>query len=456
MSTHKAMSGPFLRRPQEDSAGSGPVRIAMRLRMLALQIVVAGIALMILGTLSDWSGLSAAMRRLPDTAPLVDLALVIGGGLCFLQNPLDLPDRNMLRLWAGFLALVALIPVTTSGGDWMVAAALACLSLSQLLRRKNRDLAFWAGACVLLPPGVAVSGYLMGQTQFFGAMTVSAILILTGLGLAGLMRFYRHSVLVPLLADTQAGRLMRALLRVWLVLAVVAPVLAGMLAGQVHRLFPVLLALQSAALLLALVYYGGRLAGLLERARRTEKALLHDAAHDMLTGAATRKAAVDAFLGMSGREGIGLILLDIDHFKHINDQYGHPAGDHVLRELTRVMRAELRMDDVLARWGGEEFLVLARTRDEVALEALAERLRAALSGIQPLPGRVRSVTASFGAVLIDPVGEPDLATAIEAADRALYLAKRLGRNRVVLGDPLAVRTEPANTLTVASGQRSAA
>ena len=128
---------------------------------------------------------------------------------------------------------------------------------------------------------------------------------------------------------------------------------------------------------------------------------------------------------------LSALMFDIDHFKQINDQYGHLAGDHVLRELARVVQERIRRDEVFARWGGEEFaLILPETPLEGAYQ-LGEDLRARIEGHRfVFQGEQISVTISGGAALL---GEDDTsADLIKAADTKLYEAKRSGRNRICI------------------------
>ncbi len=127
---------------------------------------------------------------------------------------------------------------------------------------------------------------------------------------------------------------------------------------------------------------------------------------------------------------LGLVMLDIDHFKRINDEYGHPAGDAVLCQVATSVAKQIRTEDMLARVGGEEFAVLARG---IALEgcaALAERLRAVVEGLVcHIPGRQLSVTISLGCASLRGT-DVTAHVLIAMADERLYEAKRLGRNRV--------------------------
>lgn len=129
-----------------------------------------------------------------------------------------------------------------------------------------------------------------------------------------------------------------------------------------------------------------------------------------------------------GRD-LSVLMFDIDHFKGINDRYGHLAGDHVLRELARVVQERIRKDEVFARYGGEEFaLILPETTIDGA-RALAETLRGRVEGhVFTFQGENIPVTISMGAaVLAEEMTGTDLVT---AADAKLYEAKRSGRNRV--------------------------
>lgn len=128
---------------------------------------------------------------------------------------------------------------------------------------------------------------------------------------------------------------------------------------------------------------------------------------------------------------VGVLFVDIDHFKRINDTYGHAQGDDVLRMVAQTMRRALREFDVLGRWGGEEFVVLVLYADEAGLTDVAERLRRLVeqSWIETAQGRV-SVTISVGGSLSVP-GD-DLESLIARADAQMYRSKREGRNRVSL------------------------
>ena len=164
------------------------------------------------------------------------------------------------------------------------------------------------------------------------------------------------------------------------------------------------------------------------------------AATDGLTGLPNKRAVTDAMKRLFAQASttaspLALLLIDLDHFKQINDQWGHPVGDQVLASMGAVLRSVLRVRDFAGRNGGEEFAVLLPDTGIPAALEIAERIRAAITEIS-LPGTDVSVAASLGVV-----GFPDHATTLDRlerlADAALYIAKRQGRNRVELADPAA-------------------
>jgi diguanylate cyclase (GGDEF)-like protein len=168
-----------------------------------------------------------------------------------------------------------------------------------------------------------------------------------------------------------------------------------------------------------------------ERAARLQR----EAEHDTLTGLGNRRHLDRCLPGLlaSAREAGGslaMAVLDLDHFKQVNDRFGHAVGDQVLVQLAGLLEAETRGRDVVVRWGGEEFLVLFdHASPEVAREA-CERLRAHVAGHAwnaLAPGL--AVTVSVGLAATPPFDGQQL---YERADRALYRAKAQGRNRVVL------------------------
>jgi diguanylate cyclase (GGDEF)-like protein len=170
--------------------------------------------------------------------------------------------------------------------------------------------------------------------------------------------------------------------------------------------------------------------------KRLEKQLQQQATTDELTSVINRRRFIDLATSEIKRatrlnHPMALALLDIDHFKHINDTYGHTIGDQALIALTRICKMNIRETDVLARIGGDEFVVLFPEATPREAGASMERVRLALTA-QPvdLSGKLVPLTISVGIVGLVS-GAMSLDLLLERADQALYQAKETGRNRVV-------------------------
>jgi diguanylate cyclase (GGDEF)-like protein len=162
-----------------------------------------------------------------------------------------------------------------------------------------------------------------------------------------------------------------------------------------------------------------------------------EALTDPLTGLRNRRAA-DLFLERLCAAGapFGLLHMDLDYFKAVNDTLGHAAGDLVLAHVGRVLRDQTRAEDCAARIGGDEFLlVIAGRTDPAVLRAIAERVIARVSAPIDYEGAVCQVSASIGIVRSIDMGVPDPALLLATADRALYAAKHAGRSQAVLLQP---------------------
>lgn len=162
---------------------------------------------------------------------------------------------------------------------------------------------------------------------------------------------------------------------------------------------------------------------------------------DPLTGAHNRRhgeerLAAEIAYAVRHRSMLSVVLLDLDHFKQVNDDHGHQAGDAVLKHLAKLAKRELRTEDVFARYGGEEFLVIVRNVDLNGAFCAAERIR---SVIERTPvdheGKRIQATLSAGCASLDCVTAPTAQELIAVADARLYEAKNRGRNRVVI-DPV--------------------
>lgn len=177
------------------------------------------------------------------------------------------------------------------------------------------------------------------------------------------------------------------------------------------------------------------------RELETHRGLLQEqATTDPLTRLKNRRAFFDIGVGhlaLTRRHGtdLSVVMLDIDHFKRINDNYGHHVGDESLIGVAETLRGTTRTEDVTARFGGEEFAILLPDTDRLGAAVLAERIRIAIEKrIISAAGHTLSLTVSAGIASYGVDGRENLEHLISVADKRLYLAKQHGRNRVVVND----------------------
>ena len=185
----------------------------------------------------------------------------------------------------------------------------------------------------------------------------------------------------------------------------------------------------------SLAFYVGFISDLSD-VKRVEAQLRKDANHDFLTGLHNRRYLDEQLLvefERARRSGqpLSAILLDIDHFKRVNDHYGHPAGDAALKLLASMLRKRSRAGDISARYGGEEFILLMPDTPLEDARQMAERLRQDAEKLELVhEEKYISFTISLGLSVLDVARHPSGSAVVEEADKALYVAKRAGRNRV--------------------------
>ncbi len=211
--------------------------------------------------------------------------------------------------------------------------------------------------------------------------------------------------------------------------------------------------------LLARVRVHYRLKVLQDELREANKRLEALADTDGLTGLFNRRYFDGLLLRELQRTAryktpVGVVLLDIDHFKYVNDTYGHPMGDEVLRNVAKIVSAGVRVTDSAARYGGEEIAIVFTQTTAQGVMEVTERLRSQLEKfVHEYEGHTVRRTASFGVGLVDGRGVPlTPLELVERADRALYRAKHNGRNQVVIWSPeldgeptFSIRPEPTSS-----------
>jgi two-component system cell cycle response regulator len=197
---------------------------------------------------------------------------------------------------------------------------------------------------------------------------------------------------------------------------------------------------------------GQRILDLQDKLIAASDELMFRATHDNLTGIANRGVIMDSVRRERSRQDRGatafaILLADIDHFKYVNDTFGHPAGDLVLREVANRMTNCIRPYDCVGRYGGEEFLIVVPSSDAMGAVGLAERIRKDIEA-RPIvvEGASIPVTASLGVACSTPNRLLDPQEMLRLADDALYRAKANGRNRCELAVTQDLTTHPALTV----------
>jgi diguanylate cyclase (GGDEF)-like protein len=164
-----------------------------------------------------------------------------------------------------------------------------------------------------------------------------------------------------------------------------------------------------------------------------QERLKREVEHDELTGALSRRTLmdrIDAGVTNAAQDPVALFFIDLDGFKPVNDTFGHAVGDRVLKAVTVALQGAVRADDAVGRFGGDEFLVLAKVRDAAGAHTLAHHLMEAVRGCNWQPGHGTEIGASIGYALA-PADATQPMRLLQLADEAMYAAKRAGKNRAL-------------------------
>jgi diguanylate cyclase (GGDEF)-like protein len=184
-----------------------------------------------------------------------------------------------------------------------------------------------------------------------------------------------------------------------------------------------------------------------EKLKQTNKVLQKLAYYDELTGVLNRRAGDASFMVevercVRGDQNLSVAMVDIDYFKKVNDTYGHQVGDTVLKAFANVLRKTIRPYDIVCRYGGEEFMLIAEVNSEKEAQQLFERVRSAVNALEIKAGQLHiKITASFGVYVVTPTTQLSLHDMVKHADQALYQAKAEGRNRVIVKSKLEADNE---------------
>lgn len=330
---------------------------------------------------------------------------------------------SALQHMAGFIAL-ALVLLGALG--WLTSVR------RWLWLREALAIALLAMAMTgLTSHGFALAG---ADHSLFGAVPIQTTLLLLLATLAWLCATPTRGLTRVATAATFGGAFARRLLLPALILPVAITYVFELLQswlGMPQVLTFALMAVFSGGAVAWLIWWVALLLDKLERQRRESAQLRSDADTDSLTGLANRRAFDEALASLlqGHREHdtvFSLLMLDLDRFKSYNDDFGHLAGDEVLRITGRLLAAAVRPADVAARYGGEEFALLLPATDVVGAEEVAARV---LEAFRAFAWPYRAITISIG--VAPSVGGDDAVALIERADAALYEAKHSGRDRAV-------------------------
>lgn len=378
--------------------------------------------------------------------PTLVLILVVGFGLLTVQ--LGMAERGALsrgelqRLRWGALAFSLgftcfavrewLPPAAVLlAGNWLLIGGLGALAAAVWRHLFNRGLPVWHHWLVVI--AVLVTPLVLDAPTPVRAGTMSSVmaLLLLPSAVAALRRGWRAELSFRVVA-------------LMLALACVMLGLRGVLAVWWLRVAPAAgepwLSWTSVVFMLAfMAVLAAGFGFVLATFERMASQMRELASVDGLTGACNHNTTVSLLahaMERARREGqpVAFVMLDLDHFKHVNDRHGHAVGDQVLKAVAACTRARLRGSDVLGRLGGEEFGLVLPATGATGARHLAEQVRLAVEAL-PLTGdggRPLQVTLSAGVAEAVPSDTPD--TLMHVADKALYQAKQQGRNRVVVAD----------------------
>lgn len=396
----------FEAQPLADFLAADTRRLALTSAALAIMLAMATMALFFALRLHDPTFLYYA-------AFILAYAFILGLQGNYLYEPLGwsaLADSP--RLWARIAVTLAI-----------VSAVLFLIRFADLARYAPRGRRLLIGYAGLIAATAAAG--VVPALDALGRVAINPLLVLGGVLLVGVCalaawrgsRYGRFFLLgwTPLLATTALGSLQHYRFASGWSWSDEAGLLAGALEALIFSL------------------------GLADRTlvrRRAHEQARKQADLDPLTGLYNRRAWNERLPPLerqarSGRAPLSLLFLDLDHFKELNDRHGHEAGDAMLRRLAQTMRAELREQDAIGRYGGEEFVVALPGLDAPRAARIAERIRRRL---QEQTGDAQEVASTVSIGVADLGDGEDVAQLLRRADRAMYEAKRSGRNRVVVAE----------------------
>lgn len=422
----------------------------------AILVATTGLLLNILRQ----NGGAPALANAPVTHPFTAVAILIIGVVLIRSRALRRLSKSEVYILFGLIAVLSAVivdhmvfPVNFTAGSHPygfvgtdTALCLVCCCASILLRHRAPRIGLAVGLFAAVTVTASILGHSFGQRLFEGQMASLTLLALCSLLLGVWSLYARHKIGKAVLLAGPVGTRTRFTLLVGFAVPWLGGILLYRVVGLETRTIPYE-ALTIGATILSISAVAITSGVFHERVdgsrRRMARKLLELATLDSLTKTLNRHGIAEE---LSNRWTIFrelkraqcVMIIDLDHFKQINDEFGHDEGDRVLAAMRKQMQPCLRTGDALGRWGGEEFLVLIDDIDVTKAELIAERLRQAVSCIPVrLNNRTDGITqlryrtsASIGVAFFE-ARDTNPQNAIKRADLALYEAKASGRNRVV-------------------------
>lgn len=326
--------------------------------------------------------------------------------------------------------------VIERGMPYGVAIVLMSLALLILCRACAQHPSHWIGQTLQY---IIAIFYMIEMTffgYFIGSMSIASGVVLMGAPIFGLFMLERRPVYVALLSGTALMLLLSyATVREWIVYA---PLLKGdqrLELANADFWYWSLVYFTLPHIIIVLGFCDLLMTSL----RRREAEVRYLSERDALTGLLNRRSLHRLMQEMYQHpkpesQYLGLMILDLDHFKRINDQHGHLIGDEVLRLTAEVLQNTIRKQDLAGRFGGEEFVVVLENATEQEVMRVAQRIREQLQAITLYDqiGQRVQVSGSFGAISLSLGRHIQIEQAIHLVDQALYQAKQQGRNQVVM------------------------
>ncbi len=315
--------------------------------------------------------------------------------------------------------------------------AVVALSLAIILRIKLPKLSFLIGSFALFLTFSSLAGYGFAQEELHGAMSFLTVSLLMPLCIASSIQWAHYKFLRGLFLHTQIGKISRY----QIVLSMLIPWLLGAIIvylGKVNDIYPFALFTTGVSWFsMGMVIFGVILYEKLDSERRThERRSYRLSTTDSLTSCYNRHMGLKlgthaAELAERNNTPLSVMMFDIDNFKSINDTYGHAEGDNVLRAISKTIRNGLRRTDILARWGGEEFVAILYDCSSSNSIVLANKIRQTIEQSPfSLKGSDIKITVSVGTASYSQESSNFL-DIVENADNAMYKAKHSGKNKVL-------------------------